>query len=400
MIRTKNKTIIEWSLGIKPSLYPYDLNFCYNKYDIIVIETDKYLKGDFFTKVHSIYTKNIKSGHKFCLKDDNYLNKILDLGLCVNDCDLRRVIDIVEKKDGILLNEINNEAVKLNEKLHEVHETISEITKKTKEKYIQFILNKSKDEMNSANSFLDEKEYLKFKFIEYCIDFINKKNNKNKKNLSKIIVNDHNLSVINDEVLKLLKEFLISKLYKFKIKSINKKTYNPFLSDDDVNSDCELNDIDEVTDMIENDLFNQSNNTGVNEKIDNFDYNQCTDYEIIIFIKRSELNKILNKNWRKLKFNLKLNNYAQNADKVNMEKNVTKDFSNVFKKNIFKFITKEEIYNNYYLHKEKNVREHKKSIANIQKKISKLYIYNNINFIKKLNLTNDKKNILSFFVWL
>lgn len=81
-----------------------------------------------------------------------------------------------------------------------------------------------------------------------------------------------------------------------------------------------------------------------------------------------------------------------------MEKNVTKDFSNVFKKNIFKFITKEEIYNNYYLHKEKNVREHKKSIANIQKKISKLYIYNNINFIKKLNLTNDKKNILSFFV--
>lgn len=121
----KLKTLKYWSIIEDNDLYNLivETNFSLIPYRLIKHFKITYEIGGHFSKVIVLCRKNWYSGEIFTLHDEKYINKILGLKLFINSNSISNVLNIIEKKEKIDLNNLENlisqNSIKLKTKFNE-----------------------------------------------------------------------------------------------------------------------------------------------------------------------------------------------------------------------------------------------------------------------------------------
>lgn len=120
--RSKNnrfKTLKFWSILEESDLQDFiiDSNFSKIPYKLINHYDISYEKGSHYSKITNLFRENWYSGESFYLKEEKYINKILDLKLYINKDFLSKILNKIEIKENLkienLENLIRNESVNL-----------------------------------------------------------------------------------------------------------------------------------------------------------------------------------------------------------------------------------------------------------------------------------------------
>jgi len=106
----KFKTIKFWSILEESDLQDFivDSNFSKIPYKIITHYDTTYEKGLHYSKIIHLYRENWYSGEKFHLKEDKYINKILNLKLYINKDFMKKILSKIEIKENIKTEDLEN----------------------------------------------------------------------------------------------------------------------------------------------------------------------------------------------------------------------------------------------------------------------------------------------------
>jgi hypothetical protein len=99
----KFKTIKFWSILEESDLQDFiiDSNFSKVPYKIITHYDTTYEKGLHYSKIIHLFRENWYSGEKFYLKEEKYINKILNLKLYINKDFMKKILNKIEIKENI-----------------------------------------------------------------------------------------------------------------------------------------------------------------------------------------------------------------------------------------------------------------------------------------------------------
>ena len=99
----KFKTIKFWSILEESDLQDFiiDSNFSKVPYKIINHYDTTYEKGLHYSKIIHLFRENWYSGEKFYLKEEKYINKILNLKLYINKDFMKKILSKIEIKENI-----------------------------------------------------------------------------------------------------------------------------------------------------------------------------------------------------------------------------------------------------------------------------------------------------------
>jgi hypothetical protein len=99
----KFKTIKFWSILEESDLQDFiiDSNFSKLPYKIITHYDTTYEKGLHYSKIIHLFRENWYSGEKFYLKEEKYINKILNLKLYINKDFMKKILSKIEIKENI-----------------------------------------------------------------------------------------------------------------------------------------------------------------------------------------------------------------------------------------------------------------------------------------------------------
>ena len=106
----KFKTIKFWSILDESDLQDFiiDSNFSKIPYKIVTHYDTTYEKGLHYSKIIHLYRENWYSGEKFHLKEDKYINKILNLKLYINKNFMKKILNKIELKENIKTEDLEN----------------------------------------------------------------------------------------------------------------------------------------------------------------------------------------------------------------------------------------------------------------------------------------------------
>lgn len=393
----EKKTIKEWSLGFNKIevISTIDLNISTSPFKLIHFDNQIYLKGDFFTKTYKVFRENVRSGEKFKLRDDNYLEKLIENKCYINKKDLKDVINIVEKENNFneesLIDEINQLYLKIIDDLKIIKKNTKKILENEKKEIFKNIdvicENKNLDEIlcNLLLNFLfDSKE-----------DILNNK------------VNYTELTLFFMEIFK--KNFIEPENKKIFFKKLKKINLNEeFYFDDYIDNDFQFehdsnkiniysdnNEIEKKTqqnpfnDFLEED-FSYNDKKVENNKIDNLNL-----LDFVTYYSRKEIESILKKNKKKIEDLLNIKKKKQNEVKMsNLNENIY-----IKKKLVFVFL-KLKTSKDFKIFFEKKKKMTHFSFENMKKNashFSKLIVYNNLYILNKLIFEENQLVYFPFY---
>ena len=104
------KTIKFWSILEESDLQDFiiDSNFSKIPYKITTHYDTTYEKGLHYSKIIHLYRENWYSGEKFHLKEDKYINKILNLKLYINKDFMKKILSKIELKENIKTEDLES----------------------------------------------------------------------------------------------------------------------------------------------------------------------------------------------------------------------------------------------------------------------------------------------------
>jgi hypothetical protein len=363
VIRINNKTIKEWSFGFHTLIIGSReyLNLNKNKFSIVNIGNNFYLKGCFFTNVHKIFEENLKSGEKFEFKTTNYLYSLVNSKYYLNNSDLADVISIIEIKEKINQQTLIEDIERCNSLLENSFNSARLFQKNLKKKYLtickEIIDNKYSSFLNEENVTFD---FLSKVFLDYCSKYLFEK--------KKIIINKECYWDFENRLEEIFKQNYKSQMTGRRDVS-EERLVNSMLAPDynEPNSSDSDTDVDEKSSELR--LIKEFNL-----------------YDIVKRFKNDKIREILDKNSQVFN-NLKSGSMPRSI-RACTEADIY--FFGV------KFLL-HDLWKNYYNEKKKKKDENIETNKMYYSRISKLLVIYNLYLLKELNWPDEDPVYLPFF---
>lgn len=371
----EDKTVVEYSLNLKDAtgIAHEDMHISNKPFSIISVNNTKYLKADFFAKTFQIFNKNLRSDHRFELKDWSYLELLCQTGVFINHDDLKRILNTIEKYEKIQFDNIENDIKLLEDENTDMRKKITSQKFERQKIFRQQIWDTRVVEFkNKYAAFTSENLilFLKNKFIDFC-KFYTKKNINIQNILDKLFLDFEQKNII-EEQRKLNQVF--SNLQKF-----NKEI-----------SDSFLDEIEDLNYFYDNYYFERNCTAASKNKLSS---EIVSLLDLLFFSKRKTIIEFI-----------KLEN---DSDTYSPDSHFCKFFDNCFinfssievrykLRVIFTKLASPTEFYSYYSSESIETKICELKLKTIQKRLSKLWLLSNIVVLSRIQISEKTKIYFAF----